>query len=475
MMAAIRQEALDGELILEQNDGTRRLYWNHGDLVYLQSDVAGEQFGNYLLRQGILDFPALNELLANDERYRLGEKVVQWGMMTVPERDGHLQALQEQVMIHALEHAVIQVTWLPGTMAEKLSLDLQFKLDHRHFIWNTFQEAHSLADVCDRLYAETAWKWEGRTDLLSTLADLPLNPNTAYALSFLGTEAISFETFLSLSHLGEEDAARLVVTLWSLGALSLTRGKLPSVLPPAPPPEPRVLAAPTPQPLPPLPTPAKPLPPPPPPPRPVTPRKLPLELLPLTLQPEFLDFDPLPELPPVPPPPPPPPPAKVEAPAEDPAMDAATKARKLVLKARQLLLQDRTVEAIRALEQSVQLDPDSDIAYEPWVLLGRLRMGNPAWSTRSIDALQTASRIRPASAEPWAGMGEVYYRKGFKANAVACFHRALELDPSVAIPPDVNLREAEAETSLPHPHAANPASGSLFKRFKSILGGGAKP
>ena len=99
------------------------------------------------------------------------------------------------------------------------------------------------------------------------------------------------------------------------------------------------------------------------------------------------------------------------------------------------------------------------------MLLGRLRMSNPAWSTRSIDALQTASRLRIKAAEPWASMGEVYYRKGFKANAIACFNRALELDPSVPIPPDVDLQE-EVNTN---PNQPQPV-GSIFKRFKAMLG-----
>ena len=83
VMGLLCQERAEGVLLLDQNDGHRRLYWQDGNLVYLQSDVAGEQFGNYLLRQGILDFAALNELLANEERFRLGEKVVQWGLMSV--------------------------------------------------------------------------------------------------------------------------------------------------------------------------------------------------------------------------------------------------------------------------------------------------------------------------------------------------------------------------------------------------------
>jgi tetratricopeptide (TPR) repeat protein len=462
-MASIRQAALDGELVLEQNDGTRRLYWSQGNLIYLQSDVAGEQFGNYLLRQGILDFPALNELLANDERYRLGEKVVQWGMMTIQERDCHLLSLQEQVMIHALEHVVIDLTWNPGSMAVRLSEDLHFKLEHRAFIWNTFQEAHNLTTVSDLLYDEQDWKWEGSINLLETVSDLPLNPTMAYALSFLGTESISFETFLSLSRLPEGDAARLMVTLWALGALTLTRGQLPSVVPPPPlPPVPERMTPLEPLAFPPLPpTPSAPL-------APLEPRPYVepiLELLPLTAQPEFLDFDPHPPKP-APAPPPPPPPVPEEAP-----MDAATKARKLVLKAKQMALQDRIVEAIRALEQSVQLDPEEGSAFEAWLLLGKLRMGNPAWSTRSIDALQTASRLHPKAAEPWAAMGEVYFRKGFKTNAIACFQRALELDPSVPIPPDVDFRE-EGVRSQPQPQAQ---SGSLFGRFKSMLGRTEKP
>ena len=467
LIASIRQLGLDGELRLQQNDGERKLYWSQGHLIYLQSEVAGEQFGNYLLRQGILDFSALSELLANDEQYRLGEKVVQWGMMSVQERDCHLLSLQEQIMIHALEHEVIDLTWTSGSMAIRLSIDLHFKLDHRCFIWNTFQEAHNQTAVCDLLYEETSWRWEGRSNLLDQLSDLPLNPTTAYALSFLGNDPISFETFLSLSRLPEEEAASLMVTLWALGGLTLTQGPQPYQAPAPPPPPP------VPEPLPPTPVvpltyPNVPAQPPGPPVLPPTP-KAPLapmeprlfvdpelETIPVMEPLEFLETTGRAGQPA---------PAQPQEADPESLMDAPTKARKLVLKAKQFLAQDRTVEAIRALEQSVQLDPEADQAYEAWLLLGRLRMSNPAWSTRSIDALQTASRLRIKAAEPWASMGEVYYRKGFKANAIACFNRALELDPSVPIPPDVDLQdEVSASPNAPQPN------GSIFKRFKAMLG-----
>jgi tetratricopeptide (TPR) repeat protein len=115
-------------------------------------------------------------------------------------------------------------------------------------------------------------------------------------------------------------------------------------------------------------------------------------------------------------------------------LSAVERARHLVVKARSYLMQDRTSEAIRALEQAIKLDGDSPGAFESWLLLGRLRLTNPAWSTRAIEALQVASRLNPRAAEPWALMGELYHRKGFKANAQGCFRRALDLDPSVAVP-----------------------------------------
>ena len=125
---------------------------------------------------------------------------------------------------------------------------------------------------------------------------------------------------------------------------------------------------------------------------------------------------------------------------------------------------DRTVEAVRTLEQAVKLELDGAVAYEAWLLLGQLRMANPAWSTRSIDALQRAAQLRPRAPEPWLSMGELYQRKNFLANAAACYRRALELDPTVSVPKDVDL-DAQDPPQAP----AAPKKG-LLSRFRSILG-----
>lgn len=441
IMGSLCQQKAEGTLVLEQNDGCRRLYWVDGNIIYLQSDVAGEQFGNYLLRQGILDFPSLNELLANEERFRLGEKVIQWGLMSIEERDLHLRSLQEQVMIHALEHPIVQMEWKPGALQRQLSDDLRFQVNHRHFVWTTFQEAHNEDDLCDLLFQESEWRWEAHSDLLASLSDLPLTPSTAYALSFLGREPMAFETFLSLGNLEEGEAARLLVTLWALGSLTLSQGEMPKVVPVAaefPPPVEAPVAEP-----------------------PVPPLLPPLPLLEFAPRPEcepevddtapgvaFPDYAEIPSIPL----------QEVEAIGENPLL----RAKKCFAKAKAMLVQERTVEAIRLLEESVRLDPDTEHAYEPWLLLGKHRLVNPAWSTRAIEALQVASRLKPRAAEPWALMGEVYHRKGFKANAKACFKKALELDPSVPIPPDIDLKEEDTDPS---------ESGGLFNRFKAMLGG----
>lgn len=468
ILASLRQEHAEGMLTLEQNDGTRRIHCTAGDIFFLQSDVAGEQFGNYLLRQGILDFPALSELLANEEHFRLGEKVVQWGLMSLDERDLHLRSLQEQIMIHALEHPIIEMEWKAGSARSQLSEDLHFKLDHRQFVWTTFHEAHNLGDLCDLLYAESTWQWVAQSDLLNLLGDLPLTPQVAYAMSFWGPEPVGYETFLSLSGMDEESGARLLVTLWALGGLTLSQGSAPSftklLLPPPAPsvsPDPPNIIVPAASSLPPVVTPPRTV---------ITPNE-PLSPLsfassgpaptaaldflpqnsPQTLPldsfiPTMLDGT-----------------MQLESDGERGLEDPAVKARKYLLKAKNFLVQDRTAEAIRLLEQSVQLDPESEQAYEPWLLLGKHRLSNPAWSTRAIEALQAASRLRPKTAEPWALMGEIYHRKSFKANARACFKKALQLDPSVAVPPDVNLKEEDVD-----PEERNRTG--LLTRFKAFLG-----
>ena len=466
LMGSLHQQGAEGELVLEQNDGTRRLYWSGGDLKYLRSDAVGEQFGNFLVRRGVLDMAALNELLADGEGARVGDRVVQWGLMTVEERDARLHELLGSVLLHAIEHPILKMEWLPGSLEGSLSLDLQFRLDHRRLVWDVFQNAQIDRELFEMFTSEPDWRWQAPEDLLVNLADLPLTPKLAYAVTLMGTEPLGCSMLTNLTGLDFPTAGRLVAALWTLGGLTLTQGELP-LLPkvePPPPAEPEVIQIapedlepqPTPSPLPPL-MEAE----------PYDDQAPDIELVfdpPPQVTPPFV---PAPTLPPVPAPPIPlQATGEAPAPADPNELSAQERARRLVIKAKSYMVQARTSEAIRALEQSIKLDGDSVESYDAWLMLGRLRLGNPAWSTRAIEALQVASRLKPSVAEPWALMGELYHRKGFKANAQGCFRRALEIDPSVAVPSDWEA-PADLETS---PRDSKEGGAGFMGRLKSILG-----
>jgi hypothetical protein len=61
-------------------------------------------------------------------------------------------------------------------------------------------------------------------------------------------------------------------------------------------------------------------------------------------------------------------------------------------------------------------------------------------------------------------MGELYHRKGFQANAQGCFRRALELDPSVAVPSGWSLQK---DPTMPAPKEAQ---GGLMGKLKGMFG-----
>lgn len=427
LMGSLHQQKAEGELVLEQNDGTRRLYWANGELQYLRSDAVGEQFGNFLIRRGVLDMASLKELLSDGEGSRVGDRVVQWGLMTVEERDERLHELFGSVLLHAMEHPILKMTWIPETLAENLSEDMKFRLDHRGVVWDTFQSAQIDVELVEMFRSEPDWRWKAVPDLLNDLSDLPLTPTLAYALSLLGSEPLGCDTIEALTGLPQTHAAKLVATLWALGGVNLVRGELPLLpkiepTPPAPP-EMEIELEHEPEPM------------------PIVVEEeegedlVPSSSMPLQLDSLELDI-------------PAPPPAEVAvAPGEEEEPSASERARRLLIKAKSYVMQDRTSEAIRSLEQAIKLDGDSPAAFESWMLLGRLRLSNPAWSTRAIEALQVASRLNPRAAEPWALMGELYHRKGFQANAQGCFRRALELDPSVAVPAGWSQEDPASPTS----------------------------
>ena len=441
LMGSLRQEAQDGVLVLEQSDGIRYLYWVSGNLVYLKSEVSGEQFGNYLIRQGVLDLDALQELLADKSGIRFGDRLVKWGLLNEKERDDHLYTLMRQILLNALEHPIVEMKWNGAPLGGLLDLDLYFPIDYRRMVWETFQDLATLSDVCDLFRSSTDWRWEAPPELLDSLKDLPLTPQMAYVLTFLGKDPLGFETLVSLTGMKEEETARLIVTLWALSGLNLSKGEMPSpakhrtpsqpITPPMMPILPLSFSAPaavatpvvrTSEPVPNI---------------QIQPAEKPFRIeFETPTDAQGSNVNPGIEL------------DHPESSAAENAEEAITPeqaALKLYKRAKYLLIQDRTSETVRLLEESVKMDPGGPVAYDSWLLLGRLRMANPAWVVRAMDALQAANKLLPMAGEPFALMGELYHRKGFKREAAQNYRKAIGLNPLLPVPREVDMTAADEE------------------------------
>ena len=434
----LHQSRATGELVLEQNDGVRRLFFKDGQLCYLRSDAVGEQFGNYLIRLGVLDYNALKDLL-KEPGARVGERVVQWGLMTEAQRDLRLRELFSSILLHAVEHPVLSTAWNPGSPAE----DLVFNLDHRFLVWEVYRQMHTLDSLVETFRGEEAWRWTAHDSLLDSMADLTLTPQTAFALTQLGREPMSYDTMASVMGLDEGETARLIAALWALGGLELVAEEAAPVFASAEPAPVFASAEPAP-----VFASAEPAP-------EAHASGIPPSAAETGMPPIVPDF--------VIPPPVEPVPVQTASPqAADDAGDPAPllKARAFFQQATALNTQGRPGEAIRALEEAIKLDPESPRAYDYWMLLGDLRQGNPAWSTRAVEAYQVAARVRPRSGDPWLRMGHLYLRKGFAQNAKGCFQRALDLDPSLEVP-DLGSEQEEPAAE----------KEGLFGRLKHLLGG----
>lgn len=549
LMGLLHQQRAEGELALEQNDGVRQLYWAGGDLVYLRSDAVGEQFGSYLIRRGVLDIKGLRGLLAEGEPTRVGDLVVQSCLMTVEERDAHLQDLLGSVLLHAMEHPILNATWRPGPLHQHLSGDLQFGLNYRHLVWDTFHSARIDQEFVDRLRSEPTWRWAASPDLLDGLRDFPLTPTLAYALTLLGTEPLDHGTIESRTGLGPWETARMVTTLWGLGGLRLVEGTLPLLpnqgrrvpaIPKALPPKPKLPPEAEPEPEPEItitlldedpvepsievdasgpframtlmdvlefeaqapphdfPSPAGPAPaviggdpffvahagaPVAPVPRQASVSHPPAQPTPIlsgapatpdepALRPQT-DLSQAPWQAPSPdqgPPSPPPPPSAAPYPphalplsVNEEDLPPLERARHLVEKAKSYLLESRTIEATRALEQAIQLDGTSPASYATLLLVGKLGTTHPACATLAIEALRAASLIHPGAAQPWALMGEIFHGTGHWDNARGCFRRALELNPSFVVP--LEYQDLLAQV----PSVKGPAQTGLVERLKGMF------
>jgi curved DNA-binding protein CbpA len=97
-------------------------------------------------------------------------------------------------------------------------------------------------------------------------------------------------------------------------------------------------------------------------------------------------------------------------------------ARENYIAGRALIAKRRLTDAVRFLENAIQLDP-SKSAYH--LELGKLLTGNPRRRDEAERYLVQAKTLDPSSAEAYAGLGQLHAKRGQKDQAIAAFREAL--------------------------------------------------
>ena len=305
-----------------------------------------------------------------------GTRVLHWraGRLVGVDGEGPSRVRPGDRLRDALAQPLLGFTWEAQEPSVEKGAEGALRVD----IWDAFQRMALVRPQASPWRGDEAAHWRGREGLLESLSDLPMTPALAYAVSRMGAEPLTIAALATLAALPMEDAAWLMASLWVLGGVTREEGA---------PFDPEVAKAPIPS--------------------------------------EAESWDP---------------PlrsrgAAIPAAPTEGSPSRAERVADLWLEAQAYAKEGRTSEAIRALEQALRWSGEGRDAYAPWLLLGRLRLGNPAWSHRAMEALRMAARLDPRAAEPWVLMGGLYRAKGLTVNAEGCYRRAQGLDPHVVIPP----------------------------------------
>jgi serine/threonine-protein kinase len=115
--------------------------------------------------------------------------------------------------------------------------------------------------------------------------------------------------------------------------------------------------------------------------------------------------------------------------ASDPDSDLRLAAH-VVKEARTLLAQDRNWDAIRKLEDALELAPGTKVNQSLRVLLAHATGKNPKWQKRAEEMLLSVIQENANTPDAYLELGALYKRAGLKARAAAQFRTVLQLRPA---------------------------------------------
>jgi tetratricopeptide (TPR) repeat protein len=159
---------------------------------------------------------------------------------------------------------------------------------------------------------------------------------------------------------------------------------------------------------------------------------------------------------------------KLPAPATQATTQAEPpmKAVLLYAQARAAILQNQRQQAIRLLQQALDLDPDS---LELRIAMGRANLGSGGSADRALEAFEQALKIDPDNVEVQNEVGRLYLMKGDLTNGLAHLRLASETsgyktDPEIAVVVDYRLARSLQQAG--YDRAALEVYEKLLKSFE---------
>ena len=211
-------EQLRGTLTLTRGDDVRRLYFEKGELRVATSSRQGQRLGAFLLRRGRVSEDEIRRALdetARQKGSRLGQKLVERGLLTRAVIDAEMKRLVEEIVFSAFEWDSGEYRFEPSSAV----LDPNVVL--------TFSTAAIIVEGIRRLpegpvfrerLGDGARVLRLARDPMSRYQYLPLAPQEAYVLSRIDG-LLDLDSLLSIAGPSRLSSAKTLYALLSCGLI----------------------------------------------------------------------------------------------------------------------------------------------------------------------------------------------------------------------------------------------------------------
>jgi curved DNA-binding protein CbpA len=211
-------EQLRGTLTLTRGDDVRRLYFDKGELRTATSSREGQRIGAFLRRRGKVTESDLGwalEEIRRQQGSRLGQKLVERGLLTRAVIDSEMKRLVEEIVFSAFEWESGEYRFEPSTAV--LDPDIVLSFSTAAIIVEGIRRLPEAPVFRERLGEGTGVLRLAR-DPMSRYQYLPLAPQEAYVLSRIDGR-IPLDALLTIAGSSRAAAAKILYALLSCGLI----------------------------------------------------------------------------------------------------------------------------------------------------------------------------------------------------------------------------------------------------------------